>query len=90
LLQVVGEAVGEEGLALAGRGLVDTTRLASSPPAVWKDITATNADLLGDALDRLIETLTRLRDDLESGAAVEATFTSAARWRDALLRARGE
>ena len=31
LMQVVGDAVGQEGLALAGRGLVDTTRLASSP-----------------------------------------------------------
>ena len=31
LMQVVGDAVGEDGLALAGRGLVDTTRLASSP-----------------------------------------------------------
>ena len=32
LMQVVGDAVGQEGLALAGRGLADTTRLASSPP----------------------------------------------------------
>ena len=90
LMHVVGGLAGDAGLEFAGAGLRDTTRLASSPPAVWKDITATNADLLGDALDRLIETLTHLRDDLESGTAVEATFTSAARWRDALLRARGE
>ena len=35
-MHVVGEAVGEDGLAPAGRGLVDTTRLASSPPDIWK------------------------------------------------------
>jgi len=56
-MQVVGEAVGEDGLALAGRGLVDTTRLASSPAEIWKDIAATNADEIGPALDTLIALL---------------------------------
>ncbi|PYQ93185.1 MAG: hypothetical protein DMF96_30750 [Acidobacteria bacterium] len=32
LMHVVGDAVGREGLTLSGRGLADTTRLASSPP----------------------------------------------------------
>ena len=90
LMQVVGALAGDAGLEFAGAGLRDATRLASSPATVWKDIAATNADLLRDALDRLIESLTHLRDDLESGAAIEATFTTAARWREALLRARGE
>ena len=36
LMQVVGDAVGADGLALAGRGLADTTRLASSPPDIWR------------------------------------------------------
>ena len=90
LMHVVGGLAGDAGLEFAGAGLRDTTRLASSPAAVWKDIAATNADLLREALDRLIETLSRLRDDLEPGTAIDATFTSAARWRDALLRARGE
>ena len=31
LMQVVGDAVGQDGLALAGRGLADTTRLAVEP-----------------------------------------------------------
>ena len=54
LMQVVGDAVGHEGLALSGRGLADTTRLASSPADIWKDIAATNADEIGPALDALI------------------------------------
>ena len=52
LMQVVGDAVGAEGLALAGRGLTDTTRLAASPADIWKDVAATNADEIGPALDR--------------------------------------
>ena len=84
LMQVVGDAVGADGLALAGRGLVDTTRLASSPPEIWKDITATNADELGAALDTLIALLQELRDDLATGDRLTDVFLAANRWRQAL------
>src|SRR5207245_4181204 len=67
LMQVVGDAVGREDLALAGRGLADTTRLASSPPDIWTDIAATNADEIGPALDTLIALLQDLRQDLPEG-----------------------
>src|SRR5207244_8827561 len=67
LMQVVGEAVGNEGLALAGRGLADTTRLASSPPDIWTDIVATNADEIDVALGKLIAVLEDLRRDLGEG-----------------------
>ena len=88
LMQVVGDAVGAEGLALAGRGLADTTRLASSPADIWRDIAATNADELGPALDTLIAVLLQLRDDLADGSRLVDVFTEAARWR-AALPARG-
>lgn len=84
LMQVVGEAVGDEGLALAGKGLVDTTRLASSPSEIWKDISATNADEIGRALETLIAVLTDLKGDLASGDQLEQVFTAASRWRDRL------
>jgi prephenate dehydrogenase len=76
LMQVIGDAVGEDGLALAGRGLLDTTRLASSPSGIWTDIAATNADEVRAALDGLIAVLTDLRadgvpDDLHQGARGE-------------------
>src|SRR5207244_13583806 len=64
LMTVVGDAVGDAGLALAGRGLADTTRLASSPADIWVDIAATNADQIGAALDTLIAVLQDLRRDL--------------------------
>jgi len=86
LMQVVGESVGQEGLALAGRGLADTTRLASSPADIWRDIAATNADELGPALDALIAVLQDLRKDLPDGEKLADIFTDAARWRASLKR----
>ena len=86
LMQVVGEAVGEDGLGLAGRGLVDTTRLASSPAEIWKDIAATNADELREALETLISLLQELRDDLPTGDRLGDVFEQANRWRGVLSR----
>jgi prephenate dehydrogenase len=81
LMQVVGEAVGQDGLALAGRGLADTTRLASSPAEIWRDIAATNTDEIGPALDELIAVLQDLRRDLPAGERLAEVFDVAAGWR---------
>ena len=86
LMEAVGAAAGVEGLRMAGRGLVDTTRLASSPADVWRDICLTNADAIGDALDCLIARLTQLRGDLRHGDAIEAIFAAAAKWRAELMK----
>jgi len=86
LMTVVGDAVGGDGLALAGRGLADTTRLAASPVDIWQDIAATNADHLGEALDALIAVLQDLRSDLRGGDQIAEIFTTAARWRERLPR----
>ena len=84
LMEVVGDAVGQDGLALAGRGLADTTRLASSPAEIWRDIAATNADEIGPALDVLIALLQELRRDLPAGDRLADVFGGAAAWRRAL------
>jgi len=86
LMQVIGDAVGEEGLALAGRGLLDTTRLASSPSGIWNDIAATNGDELRAALDGLIAVLLALRDDVESGERLTEVFDAANKWREMLAK----
>jgi prephenate dehydrogenase len=86
LMDTVGSAARSEGLRMAGRGLVDTTRLASSPADVWRDICLTNADAIGDALDCLIQRLTQLRGDLTRGDTVGAVFTAASKWRAELLK----
>jgi prephenate dehydrogenase len=84
LMHVVGETVGAEGLQLSGRGLQDTTRLATSPASVWKPLVRSNADEIRPALDGLIDVLTRLRADLEHGEFVERLFESAQRWKSEL------
>ncbi len=86
LMHVVGGAAGEDGLNLSGRGLLDTTRLASSPADIWKEVCATNADEIGSALDSLIDVLHHLRADLATGKSIEEVFDSANAWRETLTR----
>jgi prephenate dehydrogenase len=88
LMHVVGKLAGDAGFEIAGAGLSDTTRLAGSPADIWKDIAATNEDVLREALDQLIRTLAEMRDSLATGEAIEAVFTSAGRWRTTLDRSR--
>ena len=89
LMHVVGDAVGQGGLSLAGRGLADTTRLASSPDDIWKDIANTNADEIGRALDALIDVLQALREDLAEGDRLGEVFSDARRWRERLKKTAG-
>jgi len=88
LMEIVGSATTAEGLRLAGRGLVDTTRLASSAAPIWRDICAANADEIGEALDLLIARLTEMRADLPRGDAIETIFAEAGRWRAELMKGR--
>jgi prephenate dehydrogenase len=85
LMHVVGDHAGPNGLVLAGRGLRDTTRLASSPASPWRDIVETNGDNIRHALDDLIAALQELKDaPTESGQGLERMFRSAARWKGVL------
>jgi prephenate dehydrogenase len=88
LMHIVGTGAGERGLALTGRGLFDSTRLASSPADIWREICRSNSDAIGDALDLLIEELRVLRHDLDSGQELERVFGSAGDWRDRLAKVR--
>lgn len=88
LMEVVGTVAHASGLRLAGQGLIDTTRLASSPPGVWRDICATNADEIARALDLLIERLSDLRSDLQRAEIIDAVFDHAAHWRAELMKGR--
>jgi prephenate dehydrogenase len=84
LMRVVGDATGDEGLGLSGRGLADTTRLASSPGSIWADICRTNADAIGPAIDELIGALQTLRANLDSADTVQALFDAANSWKEQL------
>jgi len=86
LMHVVGSETGQDGLGLSGRGLQDTTRLASSPADIWKEVCATNTDEIGSALDALIVVLQQLRADLQTGKTIDEVFESANLWRDTLTQ----
>jgi prephenate dehydrogenase len=88
LMQVAGAGASSDGLRLAGRGLIDTTRLASSPADVWRDVCAANADVIREALDALIARLGAIRDGLARGEVIDAVFEDAARWRAELMKER--
>jgi prephenate dehydrogenase len=81
LMHVVGERVGHDGLLLAGNGLRDSTRLAASPAATWRDIASTNAPAIGVAIADLIAALQRLKEDTARGDELTRVFDSAARWK---------
>lgn len=64
-----------EAIGLAGAGLRDMTRIASSDPRLWTDILTGNAEELAAVLDRLAARLAGLAETLRDGprpAAAEA------------------
>ena len=50
-----------------GKGFLDTTRIASGPAGVWRDILMTNADQTDRSITSLIRELTRMQKALRSG-----------------------
>ncbi len=63
------EALGGAEVRLSGQGLRDMTRLAGSDPDLWTEILTSNAEPVSEALDGLIERLSRVRDGLRHGGA---------------------
>jgi prephenate dehydrogenase len=48
-------------MKFAGRGFIDTSRLASGPADVWTDILLTNSYNITPGIDRLIRQLTLMK-----------------------------
>lgn len=90
LMKVIGEGAGADAFALAGRGLRDTTRLASSPAHVWVDICRSNPEAIARALDTLIAELQRLRGAIEDPVVIRDVFDTAASWREQLVDRAGD
>jgi prephenate dehydrogenase len=53
-------------VSASGPGLKDATRLALSPWSVWRDIVQTNTEFIEHALTVYIDTLTEIRDNLQT------------------------
>jgi prephenate dehydrogenase len=54
-------------LRLAAGGFRDMTRVAAGHPGIWPDICAENREAIVSALDRLVESLCRVRDVVAQG-----------------------
>lgn len=56
----------EADLKFAGKGFIDTSRIASGPPNIWADVLMTNAGNAIRGIDRLIAQLTELKNAIKS------------------------
>ena len=84
LMTVVARAVGDDNLQWAGSGLRDTTRLASSPAAMWQSVLGSNSRELKPLVKRLASELAAFADRLDDPEAVRTLFDEANRARASL------
>jgi len=77
----------EQALGLAGKGFLDTTRIAGGDGALWRDILLDNRANLRSSLRRLRRQIDRLEEMLRrgDGAAIARWLDGAAARRQALL-----
>jgi prephenate dehydrogenase len=57
----------DEQMKFAGKGFIDTTRVASGPANVWSDILTTNPLNTARGVDKVIKELTKLSDAIKKG-----------------------
>lgn len=89
LVHAVGTAdvEGENVLSYTAGGFRDFTRIASSDPAMWRDIALMNRDALLASIDGFSASLNTLRRHIEEGnrEGLEELFTIAKRFRDGIV-----
>jgi prephenate dehydrogenase len=71
--------VARDGVALAGQGIRDTTRLADSDPALWAEIATANAEAVAAALRAVADPLHAVADALAAAEAAPAAAAAAVR-----------
>ncbi len=72
----------------AGRGLIDTSRVASGPPSVWTDILLTNSENIAKGIDGVIKELTKIQRAIRNKNAgrIEQLLAQAAKKRADLIK----
>lgn len=77
----------KEELKFAGKGFVDTSRIASGPANIWADVLATNANNNTRGIDKIISELLKLKKAIKAGdkKQIEKLLTSARAKRAALI-----
>ena len=89
LMTTAGNAVGRDGLAAAGPGFADMTRLASSPAEIWRGILASNADFVAEALSAFIAALPSA-PALDDAVRIDEMFRQANEWFQAAKKEKNE
>ncbi len=76
-----------EELKFAGKGFIDTSRIASGPPNIWADVLLTNADNTARGIDNIIGELTKLKKAIkgQNKKQIENLLEAARRKRRALI-----
>ncbi len=74
------------GLKIASGGFRDITRIASSNPVLWKDITISNRQAVSKGIDNLIEILNSVKNAIKNSDSdkIENFFKTAKNTRDVL------
>lgn len=72
----------------AGKGFLDSTRIASGPANVWTDVLLANTDNLVEGIDRVVTELAAIKQALkaEDRQAIEAFLEGACKKRAALVK----
>jgi prephenate dehydrogenase len=78
----------ERGFDLAGKGFLDTTRVASGDGALWRDILVDNQDNLRESIKHLVDQLNHLANMMtpENAEQLRAYLDAAAQKREALVK----
>ncbi len=89
LVHAVGTAdvEGENILSYSAGGFRDFTRIASSDPAMWRDIALMNRNALLKSIDGFSASMAELRQRIEAGdgAGLSTFFTTAKQFRDGIV-----
>jgi len=74
-------------MKFAGKGFLDSTRIASGPSTVWTDVLLGNGPNIAAGLDRVIAELSKLRTAIKKGEkdSVKELLETARKKRAALI-----
>ncbi len=75
-------------MKFAGKGFLDSTRIASGPPTVWTDVLMANSENIANGIERTIAELQKLQTAIRSNAReeIERLLAAAQEKRSALVK----
>jgi len=75
-------------MKFAGKGFLDSTRIASGPPTVWADVLLGNGPNIAEGIDRVIAELSKLQTAIKKGKkeSIKELLEAARKKRAALVK----